>query len=366
MNFIFLITIIILIITKIKCEQLGYVCSKSFFIENHISETINCVTEEFNLTFQCRIKSDQKIRNRIYDSILSNLNIKQNKNDLSNISSTFTWKKIHHKQSISLGEKNITLTKESNNYFAELILYKISYETAYEICTKVPNINIMDLCCRIKNVEPEEEPIYMPLIVIVIVFIINFVVVIVFWKCPPSAFHSLDEMLEKLPTSHVKKLKKLLLEGQDDDKSSEKEKIDKNRNFIDINTKNRRMKISKNITFNNEINNFNAKDNPAFEEDSETGDIEHYLRFEAQKIRRLSRISLDSIELDPNDSSKPIKKKLGVKFADQNKEIILDKNNEVKHFRKKIIDENKRRASIKPYKKAFNLDISSESSDYSD
>jgi hypothetical protein len=127
----------------------------------------------------------------------------------------------------------------------------------------------------------------------------------------------------------------------------------------------------KNITFDENVNQkVVERVNPAFdEEESETDSVNHIeydLRLEAQKLRRFSRISLDSIKLDHNDSIKPVKKKLGVKFADQNDEIILTMNDEVENLRKKVITENKRRTSIKPFKKAFNLDISSESSDYSD
>jgi hypothetical protein len=368
------ITIHILVMKKITSNQLGYICSSSFFEENRTLEIINCVSEDFNLTYECRIKSDQKINNRIYDSILSNLIIYPIKNDLNYVFSTFKWRKILHKKIdhpiFYNQEKNITMTKESNRYLAKLVLYKISHENEYEICTKVPNISIQNLCCRMEKHETEEESIYMSLIVIGIVFIINFAIVIVFWKCPPSAFQSLDEMLKKLPTSHVKKLKKLILENQDsEDIDISSEKMDQKKNFNDkkILYKNRRRNNFKNITFSDDQ--ANKKEYPSYEEDLETDkidDIEQNLRFEIKKIRRLSKVSLDSIKFDKNDSSKSNKKNFGVKFADHNNEIILDMNYEVPNFRKKIIDENKRRASINPFKKTFKLDISSESSDYSD
>lgn len=211
MNFMlkFLFAIFIIRIKNAKCY---YACSNFFFIENRTLEIINCVSENFNLTFECRVKSDQKIKNNFYDSIISNLIIYPNKNDLNFNSSIFKWRKTHG--SNYSAENYIRLTKESNSYFAKLILYKIQHKAKYEICAGILNTDINNLCCHIEKLEAEEQSIFMSLIVIVIVFIINFVVVIVFWKCPPSAFNSLDEMLEKLPTSHVKKLKKLLLEGK--------------------------------------------------------------------------------------------------------------------------------------------------------
>ena len=63
----------------------------------------------------------------------------------------------------------------------------------------------------------DEKPVnfLMSLIVIAIIAFIQLVVVFVFWRCEPSAFKSIDDMLQKLPSSHVKMLKRMVAERGD-------------------------------------------------------------------------------------------------------------------------------------------------------
>lgn len=188
-------------------------------------------------------------------------------------------------------------------------------------------------------------------------------------------------MLSKLPDSHVQKLRNLIEDnGDSDDDStsmsgssmaSSAVKSDEELTTNQTKTpkkKRAKVRINENLT---EI------DNPAYETTSEedeekpaassawarrmsrisfadgNDDVEYNLQKEAHKLRRMSRMSLGSIKVVTQNTPK------GVKFAEpgDKKNTVLNIN-DLEDLKVKIYNESKRRASIKPFKKPFGLEVS--------
>ena len=75
------------------------------------------------------------------------------------------------------------------------------------------------ICCEVELKIHEENLIelnfYMALVVVGLLVLIYAIVVIAFWKFPPSSHSdSIDEILTKMPTKQVKALKQLVIETE--------------------------------------------------------------------------------------------------------------------------------------------------------
>lgn len=225
------------------------------------------------------------------------------------------------------------------------------------------------VCCAIEDrTEEIDSNIYMVLIVIGILVIIYLIIGIIFWRFPPSSYHSIDDMLEKLPTSHVERLKSLVVDRYVSDE--EEEYLD-HENLSDISSEKseppkyvkNRKKVKVRID-----DHFTEIDNPVYEKSEDEYDadgddekdatkkvtikddgVEYNLQKEAQKLRRMSKISVSSIKAVSNAHK-------GVKFADSGDTVL--NINDMDNLKAKIFNESQRRASIKPFKKAYNLDVS--------
>ncbi len=74
------------------------------------------------------------------------------------------------------------------------------------------------ICCEVElKVHGEnliELNFFMALVVVGLLILIYALVVIAFWKFPPSSPDSIDEILTKMPTKQVKALKQLVIETE--------------------------------------------------------------------------------------------------------------------------------------------------------
>lgn len=224
------------------------------------------------------------------------------------------------------------------------------------------------VCCRVEHAPIEEDTnIYMCLIVIAILLVMYAIIMVVFWRCSPSSYRTLEEMLSSLPSSHVERLKSLVVDQAFDDEDEDDEDEESDIESDSEAKRKPRVRIDSQFTEIGENPAYEASDDdndepqvpPTSSRDkrrasrvsrvsfatAKEDDIEYNLRKEAQKLRRLSRVSLGSIKVPPK----------GVKFAESETVINL---NDIEDLKIKIFNESKRRASVKPFKKPFDLEIS--------
>ena len=332
--------------TVINYNDLNENCVKSFIKENRTHEINKCILQDrVILDFECKIillREKEKLIKAI-DSIFS---LRDLKNDTITYVE-FEWEAKHGDEKMILQDKNnkrnisLNYTNVERLLDARLTLREIDYEINYEICTRIEGLFDDKICCEVELKEAEEESnIFLSLLVLGVIVLFLVIIMLVFWLCPPTEYHSLDEMLEQLPTSHVEALKTLVTEA-------EMEEMDDDDHDFDLPKNLKSKKVRINIA-GTEI------DNPAFEDDENDEDIDHQLMIQAQKIRRMSMVPRGPT----GDTT--VKKKGGVRFKDEesNEEVHM---NDMDNLRIKLFNESKRRASIKPFKKTFQLDISSDS-----
>ena len=88
----------------------------------------------------------------------------------------------------------------------------------YRICPIISLLDDYSMCCHLEYDTHEENLIqlnfYMALVVVGLLSLIYAIIAIIFWKCPPASFRSVDEMLTQLPSNHVKALKQMVLETE--------------------------------------------------------------------------------------------------------------------------------------------------------
>lgn len=381
-----------LILLKLKfsfCQNLPpIVCANSYDKHERKQEVVNCILpdKKLNLNFECRILENQKLLTKNTDNVVEAKLLLKDKSVEQNYS-VFYWKGVkesehyrsvqsEHEEETFKYNKSVVFSKDKNSTSARLVLYKINFEYTYKICVNVPDLIEEKVCCQVEYLEEEEESnIFMVLIVFAVVVVLYVIVLIVSWKCPSSSFKTIDDLLEKLPTGHVEKLKNLVLEREieidqddvEDEKSTPNAETDSNNlKYARYRKQPRgkrqtRVKISENFV---EIDNLaydkdedEEKNAENSRENEEEEDIEFKLYKEALKLRRMSRMSVSyPPKFDSNDFSKPTekKRKQSVKFLD-NDTLALTEMDQIKL---KIFQESKRRASVAPFKKAYDLDVS--------
>jgi hypothetical protein len=332
--------------TVINYNDLNENCVKSFIKENRTHEINKCILQDHViLDFECKIillREKEKLIKAI-DSIFS---LRGLKNDTITYVE-FEWEAKHGDEKIIRNKnnsRNISLdyTNIERLLDAKLTLKEIDYEISYEICTRIEGL-VNKICCEVELKEAEEESnIFLSLLVLGVVVLFLVIIMLVFWLCPPTEYHSLDEMLEQLPTSHVEALKTLVTEADMEEMDDGVQDHDFD---LPKSLKSKKVRIN---TAGTEI------DNLAFEDDENDEDIDHQLMIQAQKIRRMSMMPHGPI----GDTT--VKKKGGVRFKDveSNEEVHM---NDMDNLKIKLFNESNRRASIKPFKKTFQLDISSDS-----
>ena len=301
-------------------------CVKTFNSEM-IQELNVCKANSNDLDYQikleCKIISYKK-----YKSIKVSLSI-----NTSIDSAVFEWFKNHelrtsnHNTSIRTESVNFTLSNDTQKYEADLTIINIEENIKYNVCYKSNN----QLCCQLKyELEEEQSSLYMALLVICVIGIIYIIIVIVFWLCPPDSFRTIDELLATLPAKHVEALTQLV--ANDVNKNAEEEIIHQIR----------RKSVR------------HGTDNVAFEFDDidEEENVNHKLYLEANKLRRAS-------QLGQNDESHAKNK---VRFTDSNSidtnntsDALKVKSEDWENLQMKIYKEKRRRDSVHPFKKTYDL-----------
>lgn len=292
--------------------------------------------------------------------------------------------------------RTVQLKVVTDKLMSEIVLFNIKDKSLYKICVQVPDLIEEAICCEIDDIsEDEASNLYMSLIVIGILVFMYVLIVFGFWKCHDE-FKSVDELLTNLPTSHVETLKGLVLDKEaiiedDDQEPSEKStkkktkktktkkrvKIDDNdddddddhlENYVRYRQKSTDARVKTKVRINDdavEIDNkaFEGSGNESSAEDSS---VRSEIVREMAKFRRMSRLSAGSIQNPTDTGSKKSHASAatgsggkGVKFSDAigSNDVVLNMNN-VENLTSKIFSESQRRASIKPFKKAYNLNVS--------
>lgn len=257
------------------------------------------------------------------------------------------------------------------------------------------------VCCGIEYIlEEEEKNIFMGIIVVGILIFMYLIIGVAFWRWPPNQYTNIDDMLTKLPDSHVEKLMNLMSDDQneedeyDTDEESRAPSVNDDESTAVSGGKKKRARVRINENFTEIVT---TGDNPAYEtsddeideeEDAairqrmrrksqqpqegvrsrrmsrvsfaggdDINDVEYNLIKEAQKFRRMSRMSVGSIRaVVPQPAQGRTK---GVKFADMPPaESTILNVNDLEDLKVKIFNEGQRRASIKPFKKPFDLEVS--------
>ena len=347
--------------TNSQTPDNSVVCAKSFQPLNRSIEITNCLTlnREISVNLKCDVIYAYERKEKLYNAIDIKIMFIENnaneivENEFANLSSLyFEWYKVMHDQIMKLGNDTVFLKNDTNNSLVgKLILYGIFPETMYRVCIdKVPRTLITvpnpdDLCCQVELIEEiEEYDELMIFIVLATLLVIYIIVILVNCFCPPHAYRSLDEMLGSLPTAHVDKLRKLIEDKEEHIKEADEHNLgDENERVRSLgdpvlakymymrNNKNRRRRSS---TKRSEF------DNKGYESGDDLD------RSGAEDTR--TRTESESSNKAPHQTV--------VKFADED-EVIDD----IGKIKLKVFKEVKRRASIKPFKKAYTLNVSSES-----
>lgn len=347
-------------ILYIKCDYdiKDFVCANAFNEEERTQEVVKCVLVlqdraannneliDVVVDYDCTVVDDFKVGEYKYISIKVKLELVSSKPIDYSPDSYFIWdileESTHHKLDFK-NEKMIPLNFTSNLYQntskASLVLYDISVDSKYKICPVIPDlIEEEKICCKvIKTEEHEENTVFMSLLVIGVLLVIYAIVIIVTWQCPTKN-DSIDTILQELPTKHVEALKQLV-EADEEIQNEGIPRAERRQSVANVNV----------IRFDIE--------NPAYEQGNDEDDIDYKLRMEALKIRRMSRASVADIQ---TVSNKDVKKRRGVKFTDESTIIGMG---DIENLKMKILNESNRRASVAPFKKAYDLTVSSDDSD---
>jgi hypothetical protein len=334
------------------------VCAKSYSDLNRSIEITQCQTlsSEIAVNFRCSVIYAQKIskdnHDRVFDSIevyiaFSGINGFQLPiEELANTSEiSLEWFKLSHgKTGSRLGNGTVLLQKTANKSLdTRLVLYDIYFDTMYRICANYspPSLNFTlsskDFCCQVEQVEVKEPSnVYMAIIVISILGFIYLVVIVVHWRCPPSSFNSIDEILGTLPSAHVEKLKKMISDREETMSSGD--------------TASQDTELRGGVVAQSDQLKYTRQRNSR------------------RPGRRASAMDYDNKAYDTGDESLNAQsdtysgagrtKQTMVKFADENSAI--DNFDELGRLKLKVLKEAKRRASVAAFKKTYALNVSSE------
>ena len=313
-----------------ECQQLT-VCASAFDYEDRTREIINCnIPFEAKLRFECKIVYNFHVtESRAYTGIQAQLKITDKHRKLSPVlnATVFQWDRSYANNNLSQSKiVEFTFDNATGDLTADLIIYNIALETSYKICPMLEMIGEERVCCEVEAQSHEEDlfalNFYMALVIVGLVALIYLIIVIIFWKFPPPTYKSVDEMLSHLPLKHVKALKQLVSKSETDQEDAD---------------------------FTDTIHGVAAGvDNPGFKSNEEMYDTygtNESLYVEANKLRRMSRTSQFSAPANACISTINISAN------------ILDPQS----LAVKILKEEKRRASLKPYKKTYALENSSDS-----
>ena len=358
-------------------------CITASLKENSTYVITKCFYAGQTLEFECRIfleKTNEKSEKAIDATFRTN-------NTIQNQTVEFSWhimsphedKNKIKKSTSKPNKRNVTLSPESDpkSAMANLKLLGVEEEISYKVCGRVLNTSGKDyeICSEVElKEEVEKSNIFLSLIVIGVVVVFLAIIMVVFWQCPPAQFNSIDEMLEKLPTSHVEALKRLVVDtdtvladevdtsGENSEFRARRKRAGSSRTTPVEETRGGKVRINTNVI---EI------DNPAFEDDDEEDEIQRKLKFTANRLRRMSmgNVAMTSSRPKPEDvgiisveSEEPMRKKGGgVRFVDSDDITSQgEQMSEMDQLKVKIFNESKRRASIKPFKKRLGY-VSSDS-----
>lgn len=347
------------------------ICAKASPKDEYSHQTVNCKFIDENLrnyeiNYQCTIYVDRELQSSNSQNVVqvefSLLGYTEKSKTVNFYWISYLKHHMHSIESHSVEEqykhnRTVGLSINSNNEStAEIILYKLHYDTVYKVCVNMNETFDQKVCCIVENLEKEEESnIYMVLVVLGVLLLI-YAFVIIATKITNKKEKTIDELLEKLPTAHVERLKSLFEINEDEEDISDyssEEITEEEKSFESIPTI-KKTKFAKKVTI---------KDNFGYEPDTdettrndknpeEIDDIQFNLYKEAQKFRKMSRLSIAAISTDDSERIKP-KRTKNVKF-NQDLSVI----NGINNIKLKVYNESNRRASMKPYKKPYHLGAS--------
>lgn len=365
--FIILILWKILFLTIIQCSD-ELICAKASPKDEFTHQTVNCkftnlTYSNYEIYYQCTIYVDRELKSSNSQNVVqvefSLLGFTEKMKTV-----TFYWIS-YLKHSLVATEphlveeqfkhnRTVGLSINSNNEStAEIILYKLHYDTVYKVCVNMNETFDQKVCCMVENLEEKEESnIYMVLVVLGVLLLI-YAFVIIATKITNKKEKTIDELLETLPMAHVERLKSLFEINEDEDEISDyswEDETEEEKPYEPISTI-KKTKNGKKVTI---IDNFGYElDTDETIKNDETEDIQLNLYKEAQKFRKMSRkISIAAISTEDSEKIKP-KRTKNVKF-NQN----LPGINGINNIKLKVYNESNRRASIKPYKKPYDLGAS--------
>lgn len=337
------------------CSSNYAVCVKSEHDNDYTTETTKCSTfdQTISLDIKCQIMDDYAYQSRFYDVISVEIQFTEI-NESSNLSDVFDHEMIGlkwYKQSkhsserefLALNQTSVSLNRVDNQtLLARLIFSGFKLDTLYKFCINNVSSELIqsidpdnDFCCRIEEKEHEEElNESMVIVVLIILFIIYSVVILVNWLCPSSKFNTIEEVLSSLPSDHVDKLQKLIQEqGVKTDEEDEEKSPPASSHDPDVKTS--------------------------------------FAKYTQRKrmLKKARKPSLANLDEDKEATIEPVQPRphssIVVKFEEENEE----KNKELEDagiLMLKLAKESHRRASIKPYKRMYALNVSSSSSSSSD
>lgn len=349
-------------------DQSELICATATPKDEHTHQTVNCrfldkqIYSEIH--YQCTIYVDKELQSSNSQSVVQ-VEFSLLGSAKESKTANFFWNSQvkHHSESVESHSaeeefkhnQTVDLSINSKNEStATVILYKLHYETVYTICVNMNDTFEQKVCCTVENLEEEEESnIYMVLVVLGVLLLI-YAFVIIATKVTSKEEKSIDDLLETLPTAHVERLKSLFEVAEEEEDVSEYDSDGTaEEKSIDSLSLGKKLKSDKKVTI---------RDNFGYEPDAdeekrenyenEIDDIQLNLYKEAQKFRKLSRMSIAGFSTE--DLTKLREKRTkNVKF-DKNLPMV----NEINKIKLKVYNESNRRASIKPYKRAYDLGAS--------
>lgn len=357
------LVIVLFFISNTYCNE-NSVCHNNNDLECHKSydstmyqELSVCKDSNLDLEaiLECKIVK-HKINNSVYDAF--NLTLKVNDNKTYLEEAYFEWSKSDdkHNKLTELIEKpnftklNFTFNNDTSKYEANLTIFNIEENEKYDIQAMFNNYTLK--CALEYEVEEETTSLYVSLLVMGVMVVIYLIIGLVHWICPPDKYRTLDELLANLPSKHVEALKDLV---SDD--------INLAREFDEINQDNNHISHKKNVNFNMAGIENRAYADDVFNEDDDEDSINRKLYQEANKLRKMSRVS--------QHSSFNSEQKSRVRFTNigsvGSETISIGSNpvsnmdhagfssTDLENLQLKIMREKRRRDSVHPFKKTYAL-----------
>jgi len=356
--------IVLFFISNTYCNE-NSVCHNNNDLECHKSydstmyqELSVCKDSNLDLEaiLECKIVK-HKYKNSVYDAFNLTLKVNDNKSYLEEAYFEWSISEDKHNKSTELIEKsnrtlNFTLNNDTNRYEANLTIFNIEENEKYDIQAMFNNYTLK--CALEYEVEEETTSLYMSLLVMGVMVVIYLIIGLVHWFCPPDKYRTLDELLANLPSKHVEALKDLV---SDD--------INLAREFDELNQDNNHISHKKNVNFNMAgIENRAYADDVFNDDDDDDEDsINRKLYQEANKLRKMSRVS--------QHSSFNSEQKSRVRFTNigsvGSETISIGSNplsnldhagfssTDLENLQLKIMREKRRRDSVHPFKKTYAL-----------